>query len=157
MSRTGLKPKKSNFSSIFFRLLLPLPYSINFSQCFDVAGTQHVRWIKFDGWDQTRGISSAFIEPHFCKNFTPNSTLSLTYLPIHCGGWRVPFLQWEHWQMDRGYYSSSKSFNSGCNGLAGGGSKNSNAFLHSGKLRLPHSLLRIPRCNVIKKAGMLVF
>ena len=150
-------PKGCNFSSIFFRLLLPLPYSINFSQCFDVAGTQHVRWIKFDGWDQTRGISSAFIEPHFCKNFTPKSTLSLTYLPIHCGGWRVPFLQREHWQMDRGYYSSSKSFNSGCNGLAGGGSKNSNAFLHSGKLRLPHSLLRIPRCNVIKKAGMLVF
>ena len=58
-------PKGCNFSSIFFRLLLPLPYSINFSQCFDVAGTQRVRWIKFDGSDQTRGISSAFIEPHF--------------------------------------------------------------------------------------------
>ena len=26
-----------------------LPCSINFSQCFDVAGTQYVRWIKFDG------------------------------------------------------------------------------------------------------------
>ena len=81
----------------------------------------------------------------FVRISPPKSTLSLTYLPIHCGGWRVPFLQREHWQMDRGYYSSSKSFNSGCNGLAGGGSKNSNAFLHSGKLRLPHSLLRIPR------------
>ena len=89
--------------------------------------------------------------------FVRNSTLSLTYLSIHCGGWRVPFLQWEHWQMEQGYYTSSKSFNSGCNGLAGGGSKNSNAFLHSGRHHLPPSLLRIPGCNVVKKVGMLGF
>ena len=62
-------PKGCNFSTL--SSAATLPYSINFSQCFDVAGTQHVRWIKFDGWDQTRGISSAFIEPLFCKNLTP--------------------------------------------------------------------------------------
>ena len=53
---------------LFFSLLPHQQYSINFSQCFDMAGTQHVRSTIFDGFRPR--WSKTFIKPHFCKNFT---------------------------------------------------------------------------------------
>ena len=144
--------KGYDLSSLVFRCYLTLLnqlFSVFWRGWHAICQMDQIRWL--------RPNQRNTIRIHWTSFFLRNSTLSLTYLPIHCEAWRVPFLQWEHWQMEQGYYTSSKSFNSGCNGLAGGGSKNSNAFLHSDRHHLPPSLLRIPGCNVVKKAGMLGF
>lgn len=88
---------------------------------------EHIRWLQIKLEENIHLTSPSPFEKHF-SHLLVDSLWSL----------KSAILQGEHWQMEMvGYYSSSKSFNSGCNGLAraggggGGESKNWNAFLHS--------------------------